>query len=82
MPLIVLPKSCSAGGDPVLLPHPSFALLFSFFLSYTRHGTRRKIFSNAAELLWRSDRGQRNSPVDSTLSQELPHALARAMHGA
>jgi len=36
VPLIVLPKSCArAGGDPVLLPHPSsgFVCFLSFFLS-------------------------------------------------
>ena len=33
-----LPKSCSrAGGDPVLLPYPSFGLcVFSFFLSFAQ----------------------------------------------
>ena len=35
----VLPKLARAGGDPVLLPCPSFALLFSFFLL---HGSRAR----------------------------------------
>ena len=61
-PLIVLPKSCSCRcGDPVLLPHPSFACLFSFFLlscerrilrSFYTYLARGKYFSGLGAHHW------------------------------